>query len=463
MLSLSKTSISSNDLFKLLLVLLSIIVLKILAVKALYLIFFLVFFLLIVRSKSPLFWFLFTFIYSDNPAGLFDKYSFSINISGFFLDFSFILIIGLLLNVINKKPTVPIIFKGIINLFIITIGINILVGAIMGMGDFSIIFRNIKNLEPFALIFILFRIFKSETDLVYIFKTIFPFVIISFLGQVFIFFYGYPVSTFLFPNEVAIFEIDATEQLSRVVYSIVILSLSLMGAMYFFNVKDNRFNKSYLLLIFFLSYFSLLISGTRTWTVGFGISILIWIFFSGRNAKTIILYSIIIFVLGLGVFLYSPVIQKQFELSISRISTVEKVAEGDLTVGGTAVRFNKRAPRILNAFKATNPVFGAGFSKFYYSFDETHLGHHNLLLQSGIWGIFIFYFLIIRILLRSISLYSSTKNKKTKFGFLAAGAILFGFLIIQTTTVVFSYLISPAWGAGYAIILVFISFFNQFK
>ena len=80
--------------------------------------------------------------------------------------------------------------------------------------------------------------------------------------------------------------------------------------------------------------------------------------------------------------------------SWSRVITVEKVIEGDITGGGTISRYDIRAPKVMEGFFSSSVVFGAGFSNHYYKYSDGHVGYHNILLNAGLTGSFIFLYVI---------------------------------------------------------------------
>jgi hypothetical protein len=104
--------------------------------------------------------------------------------------------------------------------------------------------------------------------------------------------------------------------------------------------------------------------------------------------------NVIAFVTAIGFFLIiifiSPQIGNQVEVASKRLATIGDLARGDLTAGGTLSRLTERGPRVMEGFKNSTIILGAGYSDLYFEYADGHVGFQNILLHSGVIGFFIF-------------------------------------------------------------------------
>jgi hypothetical protein len=199
------------------------------------------------------------------------------------------------------------------------------------------------------------------------------------------------------------------------------------------------FKKNFLAMVFMISYLSVLITGTRGWILGFSLVFLTFLIVRKTNIKTVLGIGVI----GLALLLAVPVLSRQLDLSLNRVSTLEQLAEGDITAGGTLQRLDERGPRVMNKF-SDHPVFGHGFSNEYYNYQDGHVGNQTLLLSSGIFGYLVFLMFWIRIL--SVCYKCSTRIHKSAYLLLAAFGGLF--IIHSSSRILFNYLMGVETAMG---------------
>jgi len=177
----------------------------------------------------------------------------------------------------------------------------------------------------------------------------------------------------------------------------IILFVIIFASHQYFTLKP-VIKKNYLSAVLFVSFFSVLLTASRGWILAFILFFvgLLYLYSGGKlitNIFRIIAVSVVILML---LTLQFPALQRQVEGSIERLMTVELLAKGDVTAGGTLERINIRGPRVLNKF-LENPVLGWGFSQTFFDYADGHVGHHNILLNVGIIGFFYLNFLFFRL------------------------------------------------------------------
>lgn len=412
-----------------------------------------------------LFWATFIFIYASNPGGLFSQYTFGVDIGSIVIDFSQVLFLVLMVKVWYNKPVFNPFYKPFITILAIVVLINFINGVFSGFTEPRILFRVFKLLLPLSFIYIFPRVIRREDDFVVFFRTIFPFVLIAFACQLIILVLGVPLSVSIFGWESVgtqnvLGEVSGKDELSRYVFSIFLQTISLMGCMYYLDQHKKSFSKYYLGFLMFVCFFSVLLSGTRSWTIGYGTAIFFWIIMSVSRIKKFLLPGMVILILVL-LFLNIPVIKSQFTMAIKRISTIELFIKGDITAGETSSRFDLRGPDVMQAFSTTNPLIGAGYSEFYFNNSDGHVGHQSLLLQSGYLGYILLNLFILFLIVKQLLQYFLSKTTSTKEALAASSLILFGLYVIFPGLAIFSYMASPETGTFYGVYLTFAGYFSH--
>jgi len=182
----------------------------------------------------------------------------------------------------------------------------------------------------------------------------------------------------------------STEQYERPnTYGILLTYFSLIFSLYYFSRKDYQGNKIYLLAIAIASFSAHIISQTRGWIAVSFFIVFLFIFFIQKFRFKNLLYITI----GLFFFyiLYSniPALTIAVDNGLGRFATVESFAKGDVTAGGTNIRFTERLPKVMEGIRE-NPITGLGFSDEYWKYADYHVGFATMLLQIGILGYLLF-------------------------------------------------------------------------
>ncbi len=422
-----------------------------------------IFAVLIIRFKRDyLFWFTFAYVYAQNPLSLFFNYSFGLNLGFQIIDFSQIIIIVLFLTTI-KFPKVYFIFYRKYLWFTIPV---IALGFIMGFAydiNLRIFFRTLKLLVPWLFIPVAIRCLRDENHFQVFFKYIFLFVFISFAGHLIVYTTGTPPSVlfFGFENEYqegAFGVIDTATELSRYDFSLLLLGLSMMGAMFYSMQKKPPFNKNYLNLVIIIAYISVILTGSRGWSLGFGFLLLSWLVLNIQRIGSFFRYVLLGMVFFVFVLPLMPSVSNQLSLAFERISTVKKIGEGDITAGGTVSRFDDRVPRLMTQYRKTSAIFGAGYSSFYYEHSDRHIGHHDVLFLSGIFGFLVLNAFILFVIFKGLIVFLSTANENS-YAMVFGSAFLFSLYLIHTTRLIYSYLSMPPESTTIAVVLAFMAFY----
>jgi hypothetical protein len=410
------------------------------------------------RSRDNAFWIALFFLIQYAPAYLFNPIDTLYNLN-------FYKIPGSDRNVSFTELTIVIIFfkalKNRINfkvnrVFLMLIFFSIFLFFLsfaFGISGTKIL-RTIRFIIPFSLFWSLPALLLTKERFLEIFNYFLIFSVIIFLLQLYMFATGRHFfmllggqfqQRFSDLNDIVY---NAEDDLLRPLYSTHILFLNIITGLYYFLTNSSQKPK-FLSVYLTLSFIGLVITGTRGYSIGAIIMILLFVLLSPHKIKTISKY-LVFAVVGLSILLIIPSVNSQMSKAIDRLMTVKLLAEGDITAGGTAQRFDKYTPAVMKIVK-DSPLIGFGFSNVFYSYTNAHVAMPNILLSSGILGLLIFLIFIFYFYYRSLYLF---KHLHQVYIIISIG--LTGFLIIHIFSfAVFSFLLGQA---NYACFVLFMCF-----
>ncbi len=364
-------------------------------------------------SKRDYLWVAFFFILMEMPGGLFSGglrndpyrlpiYSFAPGFS-FAIHELFILVIfakTLLIKRIRNSYLHPFFQRELKILFILFI-VLILISPLLGMSINSL--SNVFKLSiALTLFYSLFRLINTEEQLNKFLKIMFPFAFVALALQVYGLINGEQLIALVKPGiSSAQGSYNVSDKQGAWVRPIEmghVMLITFSGSLWLLLRKHSDLGKQYLVSINLLSFLVIFLTGTRTWIIAFSLGYVIFFFLAGNKMPKILIRSIIV-VVGFIILINTiPVINKQIKNSWSRVATVEKVIEGDVTGGGTISRYDVRAPKVMEGFFSSSIILGAGFSDHFFRYADGHVGYHNILLNAGIVGFLIFLFTIWKVL-----------------------------------------------------------------
>ena len=315
----------------------------------------------------------------------------------------------------------------------------VMFGIMNGLdSEVNVYFRVVKITLPFLLFYTVPRLLTTISDYEDLFGYLFVVLMLAFVAQLHALFTGFDPKKYLNLSK----DRDAEERAElevgrnfRVLYNQSITLFSVFGALYFLVLKKLKtFKDSWLYLIVVSSFALAFLSATRGYILSIGFVIfLFFIFVQKLNVKQVFAFSFL-FICLLFVGLSNQKVSTQIEFSIDRLLTLNSLAEGDLSAGGSLIRLNERGPRVMKAW-SESPVLGAGFSNKFFESDDFHVGNQNILLHAGVVGFvllsgFIFYF-ISKML---SSYFNSSRNNPFSGTFLVFVIFLLGWIIVHSTS-----------------------------
>ncbi|MBU4401038.1 MAG: hypothetical protein KKE86_17125, partial [Planctomycetes bacterium] len=336
------------------------------------------------NSKDEAFWLAFYLVTVDGFMGFFGIYSVTIQlIPGLpAIELVQFYIVLSMIKALRSKNRPYVFYQKYLAVLLLYLIFMVAWGQLMGLsGGLNVYFRVMKLTLPMLLFYSVPRLFSESTSYRRIFSFVFIILILAFITQVFTLITGLSPAGFVHLTEEQLMEAGVFRGFSSVMSSL----LGLFGALVYLSYKEPVFNRFYLYVVIACAFGNAYLSAGRGWIVFFSLAIFLSFIFAYKfSPKRLFGFGAVFaafFILGLD----NPTIRKQSDFTMKRLTTLEVLAAGDITAGGTLARLDKRSPRVLKKW-AENPVFGWGFSDVLFDFGDGHVGNQNILLFSGVVG-----------------------------------------------------------------------------
>lgn len=357
---------------------------------------FLIFPILFIKSKENYIWIAFLFVILEQPGGLFfggtkeDALRLPLyNIApGISLSFDQLLIFAGLYKAISIKEKFNPFFKKplVYLLFYFFILIILSMAAGMSFDGFKLVYKMIVN---FTLFYSLFFLMRNEEEWKKFFAVLFPFTFYALLLQIYSLINGYQL-VHLFKKEIlsaqGVLGNTSSLEWDRPIELVHISFVCFFISIFYILNKTSDFKKLFLIAVNTISFLTIFFTGTRAWIIALIFSYLLLLLSNPKKIGNVILRFGIIIILGFTLLTSFSIMENQLGQAFDRFKTLEFLAKGDITAGGTAQRFDIRAPAVINAFENSNELFGAGFSDYYFYHADGHVGYQNFLFNAGIIG-----------------------------------------------------------------------------
>jgi hypothetical protein len=362
-----------------------------------------------IQTKKDYVYLVWFFIVNDAPGRLFSVSTFEgvriplYNLApGISLSFQDLFLLAYLFKFLSSGSKRNFIFQREFSVFFIFLTVIFLYSFFFDFraGDIILTLRIV--VLPWTLIFIVPFYIANQAVSERVIRFLFPVVIFSFLSQIFYYLVGVYPDAYLRGGAAIAADIDPYAELVRSYSSAYISLFVTILATYHYFSNDSGFRRSYLLLVIILSVLSIFLTALRGYIIAYGVFFTgaLFLFSSGRTIGRFVGISIISIIAFWILSFQFPLLRTQFQGSFERLITVQSIAEGDITAGGTLSRLDQRAPRVMSKFRE-NPVLGWGFSSAFIEYADGHVGHHNILLNVGIIGFlylnFLFFYLCFKI------------------------------------------------------------------
>lgn len=312
--------------------------------------------------------------------------------------------------------------------FILYVFFMLVIGFVFGYDLKQAVFL-LQFTTPYLLFLIIPRSF-SKQELFHFNKVIFAWSIILFFQSIIDTITGGALMKIFFFGSSNMLGNLFFSSMTRIMGGIYLVFYSLIISLYYLVNNQKQITTTYLWIVIAFNVMFIINSATRGWMLAAGFLLIIYmVFYSKKLLISFRGIALAIVLIGIFFFLIPPSLKDNFSQSYKRFSTVESIAEGDMTAEGTADRWTVRGPKVLTRFDES-PIFGFGYSKVTNDFYDNHVGNHLLLLSGGIIGLLIVYFTVIGLIV-----YFYRKNfTKLGEGFFVFGIALISIMLIHSTS-----------------------------
>jgi hypothetical protein len=394
------------------------------------------------NSKDEAFWLAFFFVTTDGFMGFLGIYTVVLKaIPGLpGVELAQFYIILSLIKVLFSKNNTRVFYRNWMLVLLLYSLFLVMFGMMNGLDSkLNVYFRVVKITLPFLLFYTVPRLLKTVQDYERLFGYLFLVLILAFVAQLNTLFTGFdPKKYFRLINP----DPDADEEAElevgrnfRVLYNQVITMFCLFGALYFLVLKRlNTFKDSWLYLVIVLCFALAFLSATRGFILSFGFIIFLFFVFVQRlNLKRVFAFSFL-FIALLLVGLSNKKVSTQIQFSIDRLLTLNSLAEGDISAGGTLIRLSERGPRVMKAW-SESPVLGAGFSNYFFKNSDFHVGNQNILFHAGVVGFLLLCGFIVYFIIKMLGCYfNASRGNPFSSTFLVFVIFLAGWIIVHSTS-----------------------------
>jgi len=382
-------------------------IVNILAIQIIILGFYSLIILVYFNSRKDSFWILFFLCVTNNLGGMYgleqELFSFGL--------FSLSLVEGVsfaaIIKIINRRVKRGVYYQKPFLVFILYSGLLVILGFIYGMSfgqtGFGLLYPLLRNVFLLPLFLTIPRLLWDPEILHNLFRLLFAAVVINLLGQAYTLLTGNQLHTLtsgrIIPDVWTI----------RPIYGYYCVFIALFLGFYFLLKPGRGFSFGFAAAIILLSALSIFITATRGWIVSV---LFILVAITITTPRLLKRFPLILLGLGIGVFFItqsSPVLERQLEYGMQRLSTIEELVRGDLTAGGTMRRLTDRSPRVIKEFYE-KPVFGWGYSTHGLNYHDYHVGNQSILMTGGILGLGIVLYWIFFMVNRPFRLFKTLKR-----------------------------------------------------
>ncbi len=340
------------------------------------------------RSTNEAMWLALFLTISDGFIGFFNPYEAVTRLLPGLpgVEFEQLYVMVAFVKALRTTPPEPAFYRGMLRVMGVYVGLLVLQGYALGLSPaLNVQFRLVKFLMPLTLLYSIPRLLRTEEDFQELFFYVFPMVFLALFAQVFTIASGITPSQAMGVMKKFWFTVDVSKgQTYRGFYSDNSVLLGYFGAFYWLT-RPGFFSRRYLYAVIAAAALCVVLSATRGWIIGFSLALFFFLVFIEKLSLKQTFSLGMVSTLVVLVLLQIPVIEKQFDNAFKRFSTLEKLASGDVTAGGTLSRLNDRSPRVMDKW-SESPISGWGFSDEFFKYGDFHVANQNILLHAGVIG-----------------------------------------------------------------------------
>jgi hypothetical protein len=340
-------------------------------------------------SKDEAFWLAFFLVLSDGFIGLFGPYEVDLNLLPGLpgIEVAQIYIVLSVVKALQVKAGFRPFFSPILKLMFIYLIFLLVQGYAVGLSpEPNIQFRVFKLILPLMLFYSIPRLLNQASQFKDFFAYLFPLSFFILGAELFTISKGYTIIESLGLRQEAWFQVAVAEGgIYRGVFSPNTLLITYFGAFYFLAIRPKSFMFSYLVAVIVADFISVFLSATRGWISGFTLTLILSVLFALRLTPKQLAISLITGAALVVSIFFVPAIHIQVQNTTNRMMTLQSLAAGDLSAGGSLIRLTERGPKVISGWKES-ALTGWGFSDYFFKYMDGHVGNQNILLHSGIIG-----------------------------------------------------------------------------
>jgi hypothetical protein len=314
--------------------------------------------------------------------------------------------------------------------------------------ELNIQFRIIKFILPMFLLYALPKLMTDEKQYWEVLYYLFPITFTVLFAQVYTIQNGRsPAIAWGVAAKASHLFIVTKDIAYRGFYNDGLVLITTLGAFLALGTKEKRFSNSYMYVVIISLFLAIFLSATRGWILGFLLVSLLFLFFVSRIRPAQTLKIAFLSIVLVAVLYSIPIVTIQVDNAWNRFMTLQALAEGDITAGGTLVRLERRSPMVLKRW-AESPLTGIGFSNDFFRYGDMHVANQNILLHTGIIGALALFSFFVFYMVKLFSAFAALPKGHPNKNQLAVFMIFFlgWFLIHSVTSQQFAFYAQPHVG-----------------
>jgi len=420
------------------------------------------------RSEKDYFWLALIYVIGKDAGGIFNHLTEEVlKVGPINLSLIFLFSIVAFVKVYRKHKKVNFLFKKPFKLYLFYLFFLIYLGLLIygneggGKSGFRYYFQIFIFLIYLLNFYSIPRILNSLTKIEGFIKLIFITLFLNLLGQIYHILKGIPLFIKYGSPDKEFYLRDFAEILVRPVWGHVFILIGAISAMLFYLTKNERFKESYLLVIISLCMVSVFIGATRGWIIALSFMLIGFLLINNKFKSFKFLFIGLSFI-GI-LFISSFVVRNQISKVYDRLTTLEDLAKGDLSAGGTNSRLSTRHDKVMEVFYKY-PIFGGGFSTEVMDKTDQHVGNQNILMAGGIIGYLIVLYFWIYYINKVLKIRNKLSlNNKYRNGLSFMIVIFFSTILIHSSsTSLYGYIAFLKGGSKIIQITIIYVILNQF-
>lgn len=402
---------------------------------------FLLLLILLLRTKDMIFWLVFYFFLFDMPFALFygralDFFPVTANA---WVSFKIFVCGIIFFRALVAKGQKQIPFLKPLKFLLAYLVVLIIVGLFYGINTRSI-YLTVYFLSGATLFYSVPVFVKSQEDLFEFLRITYPLFFLIFIVQILEISFGFTLRAMIVRGNEIIESLEETVWALRLFHNAWLNFFCFASALVLIKFPQNYFKKSQLYLVVIVAYAAIFLSATRGWILAYSFVLVSCAIFGRLKFRTLLGLLLIMGIIG-SFIVFSPSLKEQARRSGERFTSVKYVFEQTMLgkqrdpSETMETRTTERWPLVMDAYRNSNLIFGYGYSGINFEYYDNHVGFASILLNSGIVGLCLIFYLWIYIIRFNMRIDKKLKSSDPFKGcFMVFNILLLGLIIIHSTS-----------------------------